>query len=131
MTQREAQEPSFSGAPAPPEPPVSDGPSSNRNLMVVLAYLWVLVLVPLLLEEKDEEVKWHTRHGLVLMGAEFALWVAIQIGLFATGGIGCLLAPFVFLAVVAFVLVRIACIVQALGGRRFNVPILTPLVDRF
>ncbi len=99
--------------------------------MVVLAYLWILVLVPLLIEEKDEEVKWHAKHGLVLMGAEFGLWIVIQIVLFLTGGIGCLLAPFIFMAFVAFVLVRIACIVQGINGRRLKVPVLTPLVDRF
>ena len=115
----------------PPAPPPSSDPPSKRNLLVVLAYLWILVLVPLLIEEKDEEVKWHAKHGLVLMGAEFALWIAIQIGLFASGGIGCLLAPFVFMAVVAFVLVRIACIVKGVNGGRLQIPLLSPLVDRF
>ena len=99
--------------------------------MVVLSYLWILVLVPLLIEDKDEEVKWHAKHGLVLMGAEFALWIAIQIALFASGGIGCLLAPFVFMAVVAFVLARLACIVKGLNGGRLQIPLLSPLVDRF
>ena len=115
----------------PPIPPSPPAPASNRTLLVVLAYLWILVLVPLLIEEKDDEVKWHAKHGLVLMGAEFSLWILIQVALFVTGGIGCLLAPFIFMAFVAFVVVRIACIAQALGGRRFKVPLLTPLVDRF
>ncbi len=99
--------------------------------MVVLAYLWILVLVPLLLEETDEEVKWHAKHGLVLMGTEFVLWIVIQVALFASGGIGCLLAPFFFMAFVAFVLVRIACIVKGLNGGRLQIPLLSPLVDRF
>ncbi len=132
MTEPEAQQPSSSGAPpAPPEPPASNGASSNRNLMVVLAYLWVLVLVPLLIEERDEEVRWHAKHGLVLMGAEFMLWVVLQIALFATGGIGCFLAPFIFMLFVAFVLVRIACIVRGINGGRLQIPVLTPLVERF
>ncbi len=132
MTEPEAQQPSSSGAPpAPPEPPASNGASSNRNLMVVLAYLWVLVLVPLLIEERDEEVRWHAKHGLVLMAAEFMLWVVLQIALFATGGIGCFLAPFIFMLFVAFVLVRIACIVRGVNGGRLQIPVLTPLVERF
>ena len=96
--------------------------------MVVLSYLWILVLVPLLIEDKDEEVKWHAKHGLVLMGAEFTLWIVIQVALFVTGGIGCLLAPFIF---VAFVLVRLACIVKGVNGGRLQIPVLSPLVDRF
>ncbi|MXW02005.1 MAG: hypothetical protein F4060_10255 [Holophagales bacterium] len=131
MTEPETQQPSSSEPPAPPEPPGSDGASSNRNLMVVLAYLWVLVLVPLLIEERDEEVRWHAKHGLVLMGAEFMLWVVLQIALFATGGIGCFLAPFIFMLFVAFVLVRIACIVRGINGGRLQIPVLTPLVERF
>lgn len=131
MTEPATQQSSSSGAPAPPEPPAPDGPSSNRNLMVVLAYLWVLVLVPLLIEERDDEVRWHAKHGLVLMAAEFMLWVVLQIALFATGGIGCFLAPFFFLLFVAFVLVRIACIVRGVNGGRLQIPVLTPLVDRF
>jgi hypothetical protein len=30
--------------------------SPNRNLMIVLAYLWVLALIPLLAEKQDTEV---------------------------------------------------------------------------
>ncbi len=130
MTEPATQQSSSSGAPAPPEPPASDGPSSNRNLMVVLAYLWVLVLVPLLIEERDDEVRWHAKHGLVLMAAEFMLWVVAQIAVFTTG-IGCFLAPFFFMLFVAFVLVRIACIVRGVNGGRLQIPVLTPLVDRF
>lgn len=96
--------------------------------MVVLAYLWVLVLVPLLLDEKDEEVRWHAKHGLVLMAGEFMLWVVLQIFLFAAGGLGCLLMPSIF---VASVLVRIVCIVRGVNGERLEIPVLTPLVDRF
>ena len=96
--------------------------------MVVLAYLWVLVLVPLLLDEKDEEVRWHAKHGLVLMGGEFMLWVVLQILLFMVGGLGCFVAPLIF---VASVLARIACIVRGVDGGRFEIPVLTPLVDRF
>ena len=118
-------------APPPPAPPPPSAPASNRSLMVVLSYLWILVLVPLLIEEKDDEVKWHAKHGLVLMGAEFALWIVIQVGLFVSGGVGCLLVPFIFMVFVAFVLVRLACIVKGLNGGRLQIPLLSPLVDRF
>src|SRR3954449_5072929 len=55
-------------------PHMSDGgASSNRGVMIVLAYLWPLALVPLLLEKNDAEVQWHAKHGLVLMIAELVL----------------------------------------------------------
>lgn len=46
----------------PPPPPSSGGPagpghvSPNRTIMVVLSYLWILALVPLLVEKEDQEV---------------------------------------------------------------------------
>jgi|SRR5579872_3137510 len=54
-------------------------PSSNRSIMIVLSYLWLLALVPLLVEKQDAEVQWHAKHGLVLTGAEVVLWIAITI----------------------------------------------------
>src|SRR5262249_22689966 len=47
--------------------------SPNRSVMIVLAYLWLLALIPLLLEDKDAEVRWHAKHGLVLTVAELVL----------------------------------------------------------
>ena len=44
--------------------------SPNRGVMIVLAYLWLLALIPLLVEKQDPEVQWHAKHGLVLMIAE-------------------------------------------------------------
>ncbi len=99
--------------------------------MVVLAYLWVFALVPLMVEEEDEEIKWHAKHGLVLLGAEIALWLVMELAVFVSGGLGCLLFPFFLMAFVAFVLVRLACIVKGLRGGRFKLPLLSRLVDRF
>ena len=58
-------------------------PSSNRNVMIVLSYLWLLALVPLLTEKDDKEVQWHAKHGIVLMVAELFLWIAISVVLSA------------------------------------------------
>jgi len=93
--------------------------------MIALAYLWILVLVPLVRDDPDEEVRWHTKHGLVLMGAEFVFWIVIQVVLFASGGLGCLLAPFIGMVFVGFVVVRLACIVRGVNGQRLH---LTPVV---
>ena len=50
--------------------------SSNRGVMIVLAYLWPLAIVPLLLEKDDADVQWHAKHGLVLLAAELLLLIA-------------------------------------------------------
>jgi len=118
--------------PVPPPPP--SGASSNRSLMTALSYLWILFLVPLLVEKNDKEVQWHAKHGMVLTIAEvvvsMALFVLNTVLSAATAGLGCifaLLSPLVF---VAFLVVRILCIVKGINGERFNIPGITQYVDR-
>ena len=43
----------------PPPPPLPTGgtQSGNRGVMIVLSYLWLLALVPLLVEKDDKEVQ--------------------------------------------------------------------------
>ena len=60
----------------PPHPP---SPSDKTAIMIVLSYLWLLALVPLLVEKEDKKVQWHAKHGIVLMLAEIVLWIAITI----------------------------------------------------
>ena len=47
--------------------------------MIVLSYLWLLALIPLVVEKEDREVQWHAKHGLVLTVAELIFWVAFQV----------------------------------------------------
>ena len=114
-----------SSPPESPPPAAEEGGtvSSNRNLMIVLSYLWILFLIPLLVDKDDKEVQWHAKHGLVLTVAEFILEMVL-----AVTGIGCFLSPFVFLG---FLVIRIMAIVKGLDGQRFNVPVLTDFVEKF
>ncbi len=54
--------------------PGSGAPSSNRNVMILLSYLWLLALIPLVVEKEDREVQWHAKHGLVLTVVEMIFW---------------------------------------------------------
>ena len=126
--------------PPPSEPPAappagSSGGSENRQLWVVLSYLWLLALIPFLVEQDDDEVQWHAKHGLVLTGAEFVLWVLIMIANWFLGMvlgplacIGCLPIALVFVAVIVF---RIMCIAKGLDGQRMLVPGVSEYADRF
>ena len=76
----------------PPPPPLPPGgtQSSNRGVMIVLSYLWLLALVPLLVEKEDKEVQWHAKHGIVLMIAEIVFWIGVTIVQMVLGTIlGC------------------------------------------
>ena len=67
--------------------------------MIVLAYLWLLALVPLLFEKHDPDIQWHAKHGIVLMLAELILFfgyiMVTSLVSLATLGLGCVdSAPF-------------------------------------
>ena len=96
--------------------------------MLVLAYLWLLALIPLLLEEQDQEVRWHAKHGLVLFGAEFIGFMAIAILSGIVGLIAFLLFPLAQLGVLAL---HVACIAKALRGGRLMVRGVSEYADKF
>lgn len=130
---------------APPEtppqaPPVSTPPppggnagyvSPNRTIMLILAYLSVLALIPLLTEKEDKEVQWHSKNGLVITAA----WIILAIALTILGFIpiigqvlGCLAMPFIGLG---GLIVFILCIVKALNGERFRLPVVSDYADKW
>lgn len=101
--------------------------------MLVLAYLGPLALIPFLMSKEDEEVLWHSKHGLVLFGAELVLNLGLFVVTLAGGGcgIGCLIPILqAFLALVIIGL-HIYCIVKAINGERFLIPGLSDLADQF
>jgi hypothetical protein len=102
--------------------------------MIVLSYLWALALVPLLLE-KDPDVQWHARHGLVLMAAElillFLYFAVTSLVSMATLGLGCVLGlalPFAWIAVLA---VHVVAIIKGINGTRLMVPGVSVYASRF
>ncbi|MDH3746104.1 MAG: hypothetical protein OES47_13480 [Acidobacteriota bacterium] len=119
--------------PPPPEEPSSGsgGQSSNRGLMVALSYLWLLALVPLLVEKDDAEVQWHAKHGIVLMVAEIGLWIVFALLSMVLGPLACALAIFQLLIFLAILVVHVICIVKGVNGERFLLPGISQYADRF
>lgn len=118
--------------PPPPPPPPAEGggaASSNRTLMVVLSYLWILFLIPLLVEKQDREVQWHAKHGLVLTVAEIILQLILNV--ITATGIGCLFAIFIPLVFLGFAVVRLICIIKGVNGERFMIPVISQYAEKF
>lgn len=118
--------------PVPPAPPVAPPPhppaAGQRNTgMLVLSYLGLLALIPLIVEKNDREVQWHAKHGLVLTGLFFVVWVAVSILTY--------MIPFLFLVHslvwLAWVVVCILGIVKAVNGQRFLIPGISDFADKF
>jgi hypothetical protein len=113
-----------------------DDPSSDRGVMIVLAYLWPLALVPLLLQKDDAEVQWHAKHGLVLMVAElivvFAYLIFTTFVSLATFGFGCALGVFLMVfGWIGILAVHIVAILKGVNGGRLIVPGISQYASRF
>ena len=117
----------------PPPPPTGTTPpggvSPNRGLMLVLCYLWILPVIPLVVEKNDPEVQWHAKHGLVLFCVEIILWVIVGIitSIPVIGFLGCIL----WLLWPLILIFRIFLIVKALNGQRVIIPGISQYADRF
>ena len=127
MTDDQTPEAPAPPPPLPPPPPSSGEASPNRGIMIVLSYLWLLALVPLLLEKQDADVQWHAKHGLVLFGAEFFAFMALSILSVLSGGLGCLLLP---LAQLGVLVLHVVCITKGLQGEHFLIPGLSDYANK-
>ncbi len=121
----------------PPLPPQSPAPTKERNnVMIVLSYLWLLALVPLLVEKEDQEVQWHAKHGLVLTAAWIILFVALTVvgmvlGAVSAGVGSCLMGIFQLVVMLGIIVIHVVCIVKGINGERFLVPGVSQYADKF
>jgi uncharacterized membrane protein len=120
----------YNAPPPPPSGPVSGAVSPNRGIMIVLSYLWLLALVPLLVEKQDAEVQWHAKNGLMLLAAEVVIWIAFGavhfiLAMIHLGIIGCFLGLLGPLIGLGFLVVRIICILKGVKGERFIIPVVS------
>jgi uncharacterized membrane protein len=98
--------------------------------MLVLSYLWILALIPLLVEKEDAEVQWHAKNGLLLFAGEIVLWLALAIlGMVPVVQVlGCVLVPLLW---VVILVIHIIAIVKALKGDRLRIPLVSDYVEQW
>lgn len=120
--------------PPPPPPPggsFSSGPgnaNSDRTLQVVLAYVWILFLVPLLTKKEDADIQWHAKNGMGITIGEIGIWIVYYVIMFfAPSVVGCAASVLSCVIGLGFFVLRILCIVKAINNQRFTVPVLTDL----
>lgn len=102
--------------------------------MIVLAYLWLLALVPLVVARQDPEVQWHAKHGLVLMIAEllllFGYIVMTSIVSLAAMNLGCVLSLFFVFGWVGVLALHVVAILKGVNGGRLIIPGLSDYANR-
>jgi uncharacterized membrane protein len=121
--------------PPPPPPPVGGGaaPGSDRTLMVVLSYLWILCLIPLLTKKEDNEVQWHAKNGLAILIAEIVVWILFFVFGFIIRRIlfaGCGVVVIECVVWIAFLVIRVMAIIKGINGQRFRVPMISDFADK-
>jgi hypothetical protein len=102
--------------------------------MIVLAYLWVLALVPFVVKKDDPDLQWHARHGIVLMAAELVLLLAyvamaslVSLAVLGLGFILGVLLVFVWIGILGL---HVVAIVKGLSGGRLVVPLVSAYANR-
>lgn len=122
----------------PPPPPTGGGytggptsPSSDRTLMIILAYLGILALIPYLTKKDDPDVHWHAKNGLGLLIFDIAVGVLFMIltmvlpDVLACGS--SVLSCVVWLGILGL---HIWCMIQALNGKRVRIPVVTDNAEK-
>jgi uncharacterized membrane protein len=98
--------------------------------MIALSYLWILAVIPLLVEKDDGEVQWHAKHGLVLTVLEIILYVVLGV-LTMIPVLGCIIAILPALVFIGFLIIRIMAIMKGINGQRFVLPGISDFANRF
>ena len=104
--------------------------SQNRTVMIVLAYLWLLALIPLLVEKEDSEVQWHAKNGLILTAAEVALWIVFFI-LTMIPFLGCIILILQLVLWLGIIGLHIYAMIKGVQGGRLVVPVLSDYTSKF
>jgi uncharacterized membrane protein len=108
-------------------------PSSDRTLMIVLSYLGLLALIPYLTKKDDPEIHWHAKNGVGLLIFDVVISVALGIVNYAAGrvmGLGCVTSIVSCVFPIAILALHIYCIIQAVGGKRPRIPVVTDFAEK-
>lgn len=128
-----APQPSAMAGPPPPSPQSSKAVPqvSSSNLMAVLAYLGILIIVPVLTAKDEPFVKFHIKQGIALI----ILWVIIWFFSFVFGILTFAIGfPIFFLSSFLWglsVILVIIGIVNAAGGKMKELPLIGSWGNKF
>ena len=117
----------------PPPPPGGMGPaSSDRTLMVVLAYLGLLALIPYLTKKEDPDIHWHAKNGVGLLILDVAVWAVIFVIRIAlpSNVLGCGMSMISCVIWIGLLVLHIYCLIQAVGGKRPRIPVVTDFAEK-
>ena len=90
--------------------------ASSENVYAILAYLWILCLIPILMKKEDPFVKFHARQGLMLFIVEVGIGILSIIPI---------LGNIVYIiGILVCGLLSLAGIVNVLMGNKWKMPVI-------
>ncbi|RJQ16838.1 hypothetical protein C4573_02115 [Candidatus Woesearchaeota archaeon] len=99
--------------------------TGEETMAAVLSYLHFLVLVPLFaIQKKNDFIKFHVKQGLILFFAEIIILIILLI-LKSLPVFGWFFVWVDYLISLCFLILIIYCIVQALQGKQWKIPIVS------
>ncbi|MDO4510860.1 MAG: zinc-ribbon domain-containing protein [Bacteroidales bacterium] len=116
------------GAPMMPPPQSPQNDAEQNKVMGILAYLGILVLVPIFAAKESKFARFHANQGLLLCIAAIAYLIAMQIVLAVMWRISWTIASIVSvilpLAGLVFLVLAIMGIINAVKGEFKELPII-------
>lgn len=97
----------------------------KNTLMAVLAYLSILVLIPLLVAKDDPFVKFHVKQGLVLA------IIGLLVSILSMGMMMWIFFPIVGIINLGLLALSIMGIVNVIQGKEQKLPLVGHLADNF
>jgi uncharacterized membrane protein len=88
----------------------------DNKIIASLSYIFILCLVPLLLQKKSAYAQFHARQGLTITVAWFALWVFGIIPI-----LGWIVA---FFGNIILLVISIAGVIKTLNGEAWEIPFI-------
>ena len=92
------------------------GSKCRNKIFAIMSYIWVLCLVPFILNIEDDFVIKHAKQGLVLFIAELLLYILFVIPL-----LGWLLSP---LGIALSVIISVLGMAKAASGQEWEIPFI-------
>jgi uncharacterized membrane protein len=97
-------------------------PTGEQIVFGILAYLGILVLIPLLVKKDDDFVHFHAKQGLVMLIVWIAVWIVAMVPF-----IGWVLGSLLWLIVA---IVSLIAIVKVLMGEKWEIPVVCTYADK-
>lgn len=98
--------------------------------VLIACYLPLVGLIPLFLNRRSREVRWHARNGLLLFAGVVVIGVVATLLSLVFQSLACLYSVAMFFVGVLYVIVVVLAVVKALQGERLIFPGLSRYADR-